>query len=238
MASYNGELYIKEQINSILFQLSKTDELIISDDGSTDNTIAIINKFHDDRIRLLFHKNKEEKYQFKNTTKNIEFALQKAKGDIIFLADQDDVWLSNKVSIMLSALNNNHLVVSNCKVTDANLNIIIPSYFNLIHSKEGLIHNLIKNSYLGCCMAFRRELLNECLPFPDGPIAHDIWIGLIAEKNKKVKFIETPTLLYRRHVTCVSTSSKRSSSSLKFKIYHRFYIVISLIKHHLKNKNT
>jgi len=231
MTTFNGELYIKDQIDSILSQLSKTDELIISDDGSTDNTISIIKNIDDDRIRLLFHEKKNEKYWFNYTTRNVEYALQHAKGEFIFLADQDDVWLPNKVSLMKSGLYSCDLIVSNCNVTDNKLNITNYSYFDLIHSKRGIIHNILKNSYLGCCMAFKKELLSLFLPFPNGPIAHDIWIGLIADKKSCVKFIETPTLLYRRHETCVSTSCKRSNSSLIFKIYYRVCIVISLIKH-------
>ena len=95
MASYNGEKYIKEQIDSILKQLSDEDELVISDDGSTDNTLSVIQSIHDKRIKLI-HNQGEHGY-----SRNFENALKNSKGDYIFLSDQDDVWKDNKVETIL-----------------------------------------------------------------------------------------------------------------------------------------
>jgi len=230
MATYNGEKFIQHQINSILSQLHEEDEIIIADDGSIDNTIPIIESFNDRRIKLLHHIKKSEKYKSNYTTRNIEFALQNATGDLIFLADQDDVWFPNKIEVMQPFLVKYDLVISDCIVTDEDLNVLHQSYFNLIHSKQGFIHNIIKNSYLGCCMAFKRELLKIALPIPTGPIAHDIWIGLISDCKKTVKFIEPPTIFYRRHPNTVSTSGKKSTSSLLFKLYYRTSITLNLFK--------
>ena len=91
LAAYNGEKYIEEQINSILCQLSLNDELLISDDGSTDKTIKIISDLNDPRIKLF-------KNNFKSVQKNFEFLLQNSIGEIIFLSDQDDIWEKNKIS--------------------------------------------------------------------------------------------------------------------------------------------
>ena len=91
MATYNGGKYIKEQIDSILGQLSNNDELIISDDNSTDDTVDIINRISDSRVRLFFNKQK-------GYTNNFENALKQVRGDIIFLSDQDDIWMDNKVN--------------------------------------------------------------------------------------------------------------------------------------------
>ncbi len=237
LTTYNGDIYIKEQIDSILSQLTFADELIISDDGSTDKTLQIINSIQDTRIKLLNHHKKSETYWFNYTTRNVEYALQQAKGEIIFLSDQDDIWLPNKVQIMSAVLADYKLVVADCCVTDNKLNVIYASYFDLIHSGEGIVHNLVKNSYLGCCMAFRRDILRMALPIPKGPIAHDIWIGLIANMHNAVKFIDVTTMLYRRHDATVSTSSQHSHNSFCFKIYYRCYIGVLLCKHWIKSYN-
>ena len=91
IATYNGERFIREQIDSILRQLSSDDEIIVSDDGSTDDTISIINSIDDKRIRIIEGPRKH------SPTHNFECAMKEAKGYYIFLADQDDVWKPNKV---------------------------------------------------------------------------------------------------------------------------------------------
>jgi len=106
MATYNGERYLKEQLDSILKQLSFTDEIIISDDGSQDRTIEIIESFGDSRIKL-FHSTQQ------NLIYNFENALSKASGDIIFLSDQDDIWYENKVEKSMYHLQKYGLVFSN-----------------------------------------------------------------------------------------------------------------------------
>ena len=90
MASFNGERYIKEQIDSILLQIGEDDELIISDDGSTDQTVDVICSYRDDRIKFVRNVNRH------GCIGNFENALRVASGDFIFLADQDDIWLSDK----------------------------------------------------------------------------------------------------------------------------------------------
>ena len=95
MATYNGENFIKEQIDSILPQLSDDDEIVISDDGSTDKTVDIIENYGDSRIKLLKYNS------FRSTIYNLENALKDSKGDVIFLCDQDDKWNEDKVNICL-----------------------------------------------------------------------------------------------------------------------------------------
>jgi glycosyltransferase involved in cell wall biosynthesis len=220
IATYNGEKYIKEQLDSILCQLSELDEVIISDDGSTDATIEIINGYSDDsRIRLYFNTNK------KGIVGNFENAMKNTRGDYLFLSDQDDVWLSGKLQLSIAALQNNDLVVTNCVITDENLNIINPSYFKLNNSRRGFIKNFYRSSYLGCCIAFKRKMLSEILPIPNKlHLYHDWWIGYIADMKYKVKFIETPCLLYRRHDYNMSTTGARSKQSLFKRFRDRFQL--------------
>ena len=194
MASYNGEKYIKEQVETILQNLRQQDELIISDDGSTDKTIEKIKKLNDDRIKIL-------KGPQKGLKKNFENAIQNCNGDIIFLSDQDDVWLENKVDKVLEYFNNNDyiLIQHNAIVVDSENNILFSSFAEHRKVKTGVIKNLIKNSYHGCCIAFKKELIKEILPIPDNIYLHDEWIGLVGELNGKTCFIDDKLIKYRRH---------------------------------------
>lgn len=222
IATYNGGSYIKEQIDSILPQIGKNDEIIISDDSSIDNTLDIIKSFNDERIRI-FPNNK-----FHSPIFNFENALKQAQGDYIFLADQDDVWMPNKIAQMMEALNNFSLVVSNCYVVDQNCNIIRNSFF----AKEpscSLLRNLIRNNYLGCCMAFRKDVLEKAIPFPRHIAMHDIWLGLCGSMFYKVCFIPDKLIMYRRHGENVSPTGEKSKYSIVYRIKYRLYLVYSLI---------
>jgi len=232
LASYNGEKYIHEQLDSILCQIDDEDEIIVSDDGSTDKTLQIISNFADNRIKIFSNNNKKakSKFPFYRTTCNFENALKRAKGDIIFLADQDDVWETNKIEVVKNKIDNNILLVHNCKVVDKELNIIHHSYFDKIHSKSGIVSNMLRSSYMGCCMVFKKELLNVALPFPKTAVPHDIWLGLLAEFYGKVIFCNDKLLKYRRHENNLSVSAGKSNFSFLFKIQYRFLLYISFIK--------
>lgn len=222
IATYNGENFIKDQLDSIIPQLADEDEIIISDDGSTDLTLEIIESYKDFRIKLY-------KNSFKNLISNFEFVLKKASGDYIFLSDQDDVWLPNKVDACMENLRDHDLVLSNCKVVDSNLNVLNESFFDLRKSKKGLINNLIKNSYLGCCMAFNRKVLEKSLPFPKKIPMHDLWLSFVGELFFKVYFIEEPLILYRRHGANLSVTGDISPFSFFEKVKFRFYIIKNVL---------
>ena len=177
MATYNGERYIKEQLESILNQLGEDAEIVISDDHSTDNTLEIARCFSDSRIKI-FTNTKNKGY-----TANFENALEKASGDVIFLSDQDDLWLKDKVSIFLEYLKTADFVVSDNVVVDADLNILDASHFLTHRTSSGFFKNLLHSRYVGACMAFNKKVLQTCLPFPANRklAAHDSWICLIAE---------------------------------------------------------
>lgn len=194
MATYNGEKYIKEQIETILNNLDDKDELVISDDGSSDMTIEIINKINDKRITLLEGPRKGLKKNFENAIKN-------TTGDVIFLSDQDDIWMENKVEKVLECFNNNNyiLIQHDAVVVDENDKVIYESFAEHRKVKTGVIKNLIKNSYHGCCIAFRKELIKEILPIPDNVYLHDEWIGIVAELNGKTYFLDEKLIKYRRH---------------------------------------
>lgn len=202
MPTFNGAPYIGAQLASILASPLIT-EVIVSDDGSVDNTIEIVESFNDPRIKLIQGPNN-------GLVNNYEFLFSLASGEYIFLSDQDDVWLPNKVAVMLAHLQDVDLVVSDCTVVDSQLNLLHSSFFVLRHSGPGLVNNLLRNSYLGCCIAFRRSLLRYVLPFPTNLPMHDWWLGLIAETYGSVAFIKQPLMMYRRHGGNVSPTTEKS----------------------------
>jgi len=236
MATYNGEVFLREQIDSILPQLSFDDELIISDDKSNDTTVAIINEFKDNRIKLIFNQNKKVK-RAHPAISNFENALKHAKGDYIFLSDQDDIWKPNKISLTIEYIKKYDLVLSDCELIDKNGILLYNSFFELNQSKKGLFYNLKKNSYIGCCMAFKRELLKIILPFPKDIPLHDVWIGFVAELKFKPYFLNEKLICYRRHDNVTSFTGGQSKYGILKKISFRFnclkYIPLIILRKHV-----
>jgi glycosyltransferase involved in cell wall biosynthesis len=222
IASYNGEKYIKEQVTSILSQLDNEDEVIISDDSSSDNTIQIIESIQDSRIVLL------QNQTFHSHVYNFENALKHAKGEYLFLADQDDVWMPHKLETMLNLLKNYDLVLSDAIMVDEHMKELHASFFSFHHSSKGLAKNLYKNSYLGCCMGFNRYILDIALPFPKDINMHDWWIGLIGEIYGNVCFSDEKLVKYRRHEDALTPTDRKSSNSFFKKIGFRVAMIKGL----------
>lgn len=227
IATYNGAKFIKQQLISILSQLNVDDEVIISDDHSTDETLAIVQSLDDDRIKIVYN-TREKGY-----TNNFENAIEKAVGDFIYLSDQDDVWLPNKIAVFSREFEQYDFLVSNAKIVDQNLQSRDgQTYFDLRGISTGFLSDLTKMKSLGCCMAFRRKILTKILPFPDNKklCTHDFWILLISEFYYKSKIIEDPLILYRRHENTASTGGKSMGSSLSFMIKFRVYCLYNVLK--------
>lgn len=221
IATYNGERYIRQQIESIVCQLNVDDEIIVSDDGSTDGTLDIVKGIGDKRIKII------EGPGRKSPILNFECALKASKGDFIFLSDQDDVWKPNKVEICMKWLKTYHCVVSDAEVTDNRLKPLYPSLYAIMQVRQGRIYNTIwKNGYTGCCMAFRRNVLEASLPFPKDIPMHDIWIGNVAAYKYNVIFIPDRLIHFRRHENTISCNGKGS----KFTIWQQMKFRLNIIK--------
>ncbi len=225
MATYNGDKYISAQLDSILCQLGEADELVISDDSSTDDTVRIIESVEDRRIRLYTGNT------FRDPIRNFQHCLQLAKGDLIFLADQDDLWIDHKYEKICSLLAEYDLVVSDSIVVDEDLRVLEPSFFRFFGSGKGVIKNIIRSSYYGSCMAFRSSLLLAALPFPPTKeIGHDLWLGLVAEMTGKVLFYDEPLLYYRRHSEAFTRTGRgKSKRTLATKIRGRLVMLQAII---------
>ena len=193
--------------------MTDDDELIVSDDGSTDETLDIIQQLHDSRIKII-HNTKH------GYVSNFENALQNAQGKYIFLSDQDDVWYDKKIEKCILLLQRYKLIVHNAKLINQYGNEIGISYFSTLHQRKSFIANLYKTRFLGCCMTFDNTILKECLPFPKRIVAHDYWIGMYAlfKYPNNICFVDEELIGYRRHGNNVSSSSEKSTNSMYFKI--------------------
>lgn len=225
IASYNGARYIERQVRSILHQLSAEDEIVVSDDGSTDDTIAVLQALNDARIRIV------EGPHLNSPIWNFERVLSESRGDYIFLSDQDDEWLPDKVSVCMDYLRFYDCVVSDCKVVDGTGKVIYDSFFAVNGTRTGRYFNLlVKNGYLGCCMAFRRAILRHALPFPRRTPMHDIWLGNVAAFRYSVCFVPDKLVLYTRHGDNASTASAPSSYSLFSRIRFRWEMIVGVLR--------
>lgn len=224
MATYNGEKFLHEQVDSILDQLTSDDELIVSDDGSTDKTIEILESYNDSRIKIFHNQNHH------GVNGNFENALRNANGDYIFLSDQDDVWLPDKVKTCIDALQKHDCIVHDAIVVDSTLKITSPSFFEERKSGNGFWKNIYKNTYLGCCMAFQRKILKAVLPIPDSKsFFHDNWIGAIADARFNLSFLPFKGIYFRRHDFNTSCTAKKSKYSFFRQLCNRTEQIILTI---------
>lgn len=229
VATYNGEKYIQNQISSILKQLNDRDEIIVTDDSSTDSTISLIEGFSDPRISITYSKN------LKGPIGNFENGIKNATRDVIVLADQDDVWLDGRLNTIRSAFGsvkcNNLLVVLDSAVVNEQLEVIHPSVFGLLHSGTGLLKNITRNTYIGCHMAFSRNLVSIILPFPSNIPMHDVWIGLASELVGKTVFINSVSMLFRR----TGQNFTQPKYSWKTRFTWRLNLVFNLLRFFISN---
>lgn len=226
LASYNGEKYIRQQLLSILPQLSAEDEIIVSDDGSSDATVDVVKSIGDSRITIILNKGRH------GVNGNFQNALENARGEFIFLSDQDDVWLPGKVSICLRELEQCDCIVHDALVTDSDLNTLSDSLFRQINAKPGFLSNLIKNSFTGCCLCIRKSVVEEALPIPNSDkFFYDQWIGLLSERYFKTRFINERLIKFRRHDSITSTAGKESNKSLLEKLSYRVKLLTTLLLH-------
>lgn len=208
LASYNGEKYIAEQIDSILSQTYEDWFLYIKDDCSTDNTVNIIRgyeKRYKDKIKVVLSDKPS------GSAKNNFFSmLQYSKSDYIMTCDQDDVWIPEKVKItynkMKQAENRDKdipiLVHTDLIVVDENLNTICDSLFkmqNLDSNRDKLNNLLVQNIVTGCTVMINRRLLDYIETVPTHAIMHDWWMALVASALGKIIFVGEQTVLYRQH---------------------------------------
>ncbi len=210
MATYNGEKYIREQIDSILASNYQDFELFIYDDGSKDDTVPILRTYEEQNpSRVHVHQNEKNL----GLVRNFIEGLSKTTMDYVMFCDQDDVWKSNKIGITLKRMRNMEAqygkgmpfaVFTDTSVVDSDLKELYPSFFKSNHldpTKTDLSHLLMENKLIGCTVminaALRKILQSNRMPLHAK--YHDWWVALIAASFGKIGFVNESTLMYRQH---------------------------------------
>lgn len=205
MPTYNGRLYLRKQLDSILNQTFKDFRLIISDDASTDSTLKILKEYEekDSRIEVYGHQKNM------GLSNNIEFLIGKVRSEFFMFADQDDVWELDKIEKTFNKLQetNSDLVFTDLEVTNSRLKTIAPSYWKLKGfenkiKKYNNFESLYLNNFItGCTMLVKSKWINDFLPIPKTSkyILYDYWISLVISQNGKMAYIDSPTIKYRQH---------------------------------------
>ncbi len=208
MATYNGEKYLREQIESILNQTYSNIRLIISDDCSEDNTRKIIREYEEKDPRIITY------FQEKNLgyIKNFEFLLTKIENNFYMLSDQDDFWLPEKIEHTYKFLKNENadLVFTDLMVIDENENIVNNSFNDLMNltpkinktvNSDKLVY--LYNCVTGCTIMGTKEMLKNIMPIPcdSKHLIHDHWIALVSSLKGKVAYLPEKLIKYRQHGT-------------------------------------
>lgn len=202
LSTYNGEKYLVDQINSIRKQTFKDWNLFIRDDGSTDKTLNIINRLTKKDNRIFFIDDKEKHL---GPMKSFIKLLNDVDADYYFFCDQDDYWLSNKLELMLNAINKNNnvsqLLYCGLKCVDKNLNPINNDFEDLLGKINGK-SRFIGNDMPGCVMLFNKKTRDLVVKYTNDYkdiVMHDWWIALVAQVFGQIEFLDKPLILYRQH---------------------------------------
>lgn len=224
MATCDGEARIEAQLRSILEQLGPDDEVVVADASSADATLERIQAFSDPRVRIL------RDLPRGSIPGTFEAALRACRGGVVFLSDQDDVWLPGKVARCLEALEASGaaLVVHDARVVDAAGATLAPSFLAARGFRPGFWRNLLRPGYLGCALVFRRRLLEVALPFPRDLPMHDWWLGLLAERHGGAALLDEALILHVRHGANANFDPGSSPYSLSQRLRMRIGLLRSL----------
>jgi glycosyltransferase involved in cell wall biosynthesis len=242
MCTFNGEKFLREQLDSILSQTHSFLEIIICDDVSTDATASILQEYvsKDSRIKVFINN------QNIGLVKNFEKALSLCSGEYIALSDQDDIWEQNKIATLLRHIGDSQLIHSDAKLINEKGIVFAESY--AFYSKKNMCTDCRfyisgNNNVTGCTILFKNELLPHILPIPDGITAHDWWIALIASNYGKIDYFSHPLIHYRQHASNLvgATSSEKMVSinplELRTFSYKRTLIALISIQKNIKLKS-
>lgn len=213
MATYNGECYVREQLDSILVQTIGDWELIVCDDGSTDNTLSILRAYAKNDSRIKIYQN-ERNLGFK---RNFEKAIDLCQGDYIALCDQDDIWYPNHLEVLYNQIGNHSLSIGNSDIVNIN-----NTYLNKRMSDTDGIHFIPEdtklllyreffyaNPFQGASMLLKKDFALRCIPIPNEVHYHDTWISICACFADGLIYTYTPITRYRQHGRNVTINNHR-----------------------------
>ena len=240
LCTYNGDAYLKQQLDSIINQSYPEIELIVVDDCSTDNTLNILKEYSArySFIKLFINP------QNLGYIRNFEKAMSLCNGDFIALSDQDDIWDLNKIEKQVKAIGNNLLIYHDSEFVDQNgesLSLYMSDIMNLYRGDQPEVF-LFFNCISGHSVLMKKELRNELLPFPEAYF-HDWWMGYVGTNLGSIDFIEESLVKYRQHQKADTNILKRKrdntlknpiSASIKFE---QKLLWIKSCVNYPKNKN-
>lgn len=212
MATYCGETYLREQLDSILALQEKDWSLLVCDDNSTDSTLSILKEYQKKAPnQIQIHQNETNLGVTKNFLSGLITCVQKKAADYYMFCDQDDVWFRDRISIMLKKMKQMEqiyqttcplLIFTDAVLTDEKKRIQKMSYHKaqrLDVQKIDLAHLLMENKCSGCMMMFNHALASKVTILPDNARFHDWWIALLAASFGQIGYVRCPTLYYRQH---------------------------------------
>jgi glycosyltransferase involved in cell wall biosynthesis len=195
MATYNGEKYLREQVNSLLAQSYPSLEFVFVDDASSDASLAILQEYalRDSRIRLILNPVNQ------GLLATFETGIRAAKGEIVALADQDDVWMPEKISLLAGAIGSHSLIYADSALTNA-AGTVTGKFSNRNHLCDypTALHYVFGTKAMGHAMLFKREIIDIALPFPDY-VGHDYILGFAAAALNGVSYFPAILVNYRQH---------------------------------------
>lgn len=209
LCTYNGATYLQGQLDSIASQSLFPDELIVCDDKSNDETMKILSKF---ASSAPFFVRVEQNRHNLGAKMNFAQAISLCQGHYVALCDQDDVWLSKKLEILLSKMHKAEsqygkqtpiLIHTDLRVVDSDCKLLASSFLKLNrikHVENNPLRTLVVQNFVtGCTAIINRSLINVSLPIPRDAIIHDWWIALVAACRGRIVFVPEATVLYRQH---------------------------------------
>ena len=196
LATFNGENFLKEQLDSLAKQTYKNFELIVCDDNSYDDTIEIL-KSYKDKINIKIYQNSKNI----GYIKNFEKAISLCSSEFIALCDQDDIWHEDKLEQLIEHIGDFDLIHSDARLIDENSNVLKNSYSKSVNKvfREDYKDYFFNNDATGCTMMFKKSILKDILPFCKDIISHDWYIALKAKSLNGVKYLNKPLIDYRQH---------------------------------------
>lgn len=202
MATYNGEKYLRQQLDSILAQTVPFTELIICDDNSSDHTWEILQEYSKNDSRIKIYRNKPNL----GFVKNFEKGISLATGDYIALSDQDDIWLPRHLEILLNTIGDADLAVADAKLIDEEGNDLKETLSHATHLDYVPKDDIKKlyfmifyiSQYHGMTMLLTKRLAQKAVPIPEEFEFHDRWLALLACFTEGLNYTYEPVTLYRR----------------------------------------
>lgn len=232
LCTYNGEKFLREQIDSLLTQTYRNIEIIISDDASDDGTVQILQYYGENFPVKVFLQEANL-----GVSKNFEFAVQQSTGAFIAFSDQDDIWLPEKIEAMYQAIGDYFLIYSDSELVDENGNSLHRklSALRRMYTGNKTTGFVFSNVVWGHTILINRKLLDSAMPCPDG-IPHDIWMGFKAATITGIKYLDQCLTKYRQHADTVTKTigvkAPRGTAQKKYKDFKNKLYWIGIMRDH------